>query len=81
MKITGAATSWFVAGAGIGGLVFPWAIGLWFGWSGAEAMPLATTLLAAATLAWFALVDRSFAARADVPAGSVPSGATGDRPG
>jgi fucose permease len=63
INVTGSATSWFVCGAGLGGLVFPWAIGQWFGWSGAGAMPLATTLLAAATLAWFVLLNRKFVAR------------------
>jgi fucose permease len=63
INVTGSATSWFVCGAGLGGLVFPWLIGQWFGRSGAGAMPLATTLLAVATLAWFVMLNRTFAAR------------------
>ena len=63
IKVTGSATSWFVCGAGLGGLVFPWLIGQWFGRSGAEALPVATTLLAVATLAWFVMVNRTFVAR------------------
>ena len=63
INVTGSATSWFVCGAGVGGLIFPWVIGQWFDRSGAEAMPLATTLLAVATLAWFVMVNRVFVAR------------------
>jgi fucose permease len=63
INVTGSATSWFVCGAGVGGLVFPWLIGQWFDRSGADAMPLATTLLAIATLAWFVLLNRVFVAR------------------
>jgi fucose permease len=62
-NVTGSATSWFVCGAGLGGLIFPWLIGQWFNRSGADAMPLATTLLALATLSWFVVVNRAFAAR------------------
>lgn len=63
IKVTGSATSWFVCGAGLGGLVFPWLIGQWFGHSGARAMPAAVTLLAGLTLSWFLVVNRTFAAR------------------
>jgi fucose permease len=63
INVTGSATSWFICGAGLGGLVFPWLIGVWFGRSGAGAMPLATTLLAVATLAWLVMLNRAFAAR------------------
>jgi fucose permease len=65
INVTGSATSWFICGAGLGGLAFPWLIGLWFGRSGAGAMPLATTLLAVATLAWFVALNRAFAARSE----------------
>ena len=30
INVTGSATSWFVCGAGVGGLMFPWLIGQWF---------------------------------------------------
>ena len=30
IHVTGAATTWFVGGAGLGGLIFPWLIGQWF---------------------------------------------------
>ena len=63
INVTGSATSWFVCGAGVGGLAFPWLIGQWFDRSGAGAMPLATTLLAVATLAWFVMLNRVFVAR------------------
>ena len=61
INVTGSATSWFVCGAGLGMLAFPWLIGQWFNRSGAEAMPLAATILAAATLAWFVGLSRMFA--------------------
>ena len=63
INVTGSATSWFVCGAGVGGLAFPWLIGQWFDRSGADAMPFATTLLAVATLAWFVMLNRVFVAR------------------
>lgn len=58
IQVTGSATSWFVGAAGLGGLAFPWLIGRWFDASGATAVPLATLLLAVATVASFALSDR-----------------------
>jgi hypothetical protein len=60
INITGSATSWFVCGAGLGMLAFPWLIGQWFSRSGAAAMPLATSILAAATLVWFVGLNRMF---------------------
>jgi fucose permease len=63
INVTGSATSWFVCGAGLGSLAFPWLIGQWFNRSGAEAMPLAATILAVATLAWFVGLNRLFVAR------------------
>jgi len=77
INVTGSATSWFVCGAGVGGLAFPWLIGQWFDRSGADAMPFATTLLAIATLAWFVMLHRVFVARSTsqpVPAATPVSG-------
>ena len=57
-SVTGTATALFVSGAGIGQLLFPWMIGRWFDARGAEAVPVATLLLAAGTLAAFVAVNR-----------------------
>lgn len=54
IHVTGSATMWFVGGAGLGGLVFPWAIGQWLDRSGATALPWAMLLFGSATLAAFA---------------------------
>jgi fucose permease len=59
IHVTGAATRWFVGGAGIGGLVFPWVIGRWFDASGADALPLAMLLFGAATLGVYLVVERT----------------------
>jgi fucose permease len=58
IHVTGYATSWFVGGAGVGGLVFPWLIGRWFGVSGAEALPWSMLVLAVVTVGSFAVSDR-----------------------
>ena len=88
INVTGSATSWFVCGAGVGGLIFPWLIGQWFDQSGADALPVATTLLAVATLAWFVIVNRVFSSAIQIPVTSgsdahpseSPSEARTDRP-
>ena len=49
IHISGSATSWFVGGAGAGGLVFPFVIGRFFGARGADALPVAAFVLATAT--------------------------------
>jgi FHS family glucose/mannose:H+ symporter-like MFS transporter len=59
IHVTGAATRWFVGGAGIGGLVFPWVIGRWFDASGADALPLAMLVFGVATFAAYLVVERS----------------------
>ena len=58
IHVTGYATSWFIGAAGIGGLVFPWAIGRWIDRSGAAALPWAMLLLSVATLASFARTNQ-----------------------
>ena len=58
IQVTGSATSWFIGGAGIGGLTFPWLIGRWFDAAGPWALPWACLLLALATLASFVAIDR-----------------------
>jgi FHS family Na+ dependent glucose MFS transporter 1 len=61
IHITGAATAWFVAAAGIGGLTFPWLVGRWFDTSGAEAVMWATGILSVATTLSFIASDRALA--------------------
>lgn len=58
IHVTGYATSWFVGGAGVGGLVFPWVIGRWFDASGATALPWAMVILAVLTLGSFVASTR-----------------------
>jgi fucose permease len=59
LHISGSATSWFVGGAGAGGLVFPFLIGRFFDAQGAEALPVAALVLALATLAAFVTANRA----------------------
>ena len=59
IKVTGVATAWFVAAAGLGGLFFPWLIGRWFDASGAAALPWAMLLLGVATFGSFAVANRN----------------------
>lgn len=59
IHVTGAATAWFVAAAGIGGLTFPWLIGRWFDTSGAQAVMWSVGILSAATTAAFLISDRA----------------------
>jgi FHS family Na+ dependent glucose MFS transporter 1 len=58
VHVTGQATAWFVGGAGVGGLVFPWLIGRWFDATGATALPWAMLLLGSLTVASFATTHR-----------------------
>lgn len=58
IRVTGAATAWFVGGAGVGGLVFPWLIGRWFDASGATTLPWAMLVLGLLTFASFGLSNR-----------------------
>jgi FHS family Na+ dependent glucose MFS transporter 1 len=61
IHITGAATAWFVAAAGIGGLTFPWLVGRWFDTSGAAAVMWATGILSVATTLSFIASDHALA--------------------
>lgn len=58
IHVTGYATAWFVGGAGVGGLVFPWLIGRWFDVSGAVALPWSILLLSLLTVGSFAAANR-----------------------
>jgi len=58
IKVTGSATAWFVAGAGLGGLVFPWLIGRWFDAQGAATLPWAMLVLGLLTFGAFGLSNR-----------------------
>lgn len=53
LRVSGSDMSWFIAGAGIGGLTLPWLIGQFFDAHGAKAMPIAVSTFGVATLAWF----------------------------
>lgn len=59
IHISGSATSWFVGGAGAGGLVFPFVIGRFFDAKGADALPVAAFVLAMATFASFIAANRA----------------------
>jgi fucose permease len=59
IRVTGSATAWFVAGAGLGGLTFPWLIGRWFDVSGASVLPWSMLVLSVMTLASFAVSNRT----------------------
>jgi fucose permease len=59
IHISGSATSWFVGGAGAGGLVFPLVIGRFFDARGADALPVAAFVLAVATLGAFITANRA----------------------
>lgn len=58
IHVTGYATSWFVGGAGVGGLLFPWVIGRWFDTSGATALPWSMLVLGVLTAGSFAVSNR-----------------------
>jgi FHS family Na+ dependent glucose MFS transporter 1 len=58
IHVTGAATSWFVGAAGLGGLVFPFLIGRWFDASGAAALPWSILILGIVTFGSFAVSNR-----------------------
>ncbi len=53
VHVTGSAVKWFVAGAGVGGLIFPWLVGRWIDGRGASAFPLAALFFGVATLLTF----------------------------
>jgi FHS family Na+ dependent glucose MFS transporter 1 len=59
IHVTGAATTWFVGGAGMGGLIFPWVVGRWFDRSGATALPWAMLLFGSLTLLSFVVATRA----------------------
>ena len=58
IHVSGSATSWFIGGAGLGGLVFPWLIGQWFDVSGATVLPLSMLIMAVLTTGAFVAADR-----------------------
>jgi FHS family Na+ dependent glucose MFS transporter 1 len=58
IHVTGSATAWFVGGAGVGGLVFPWLIGRWFDAAGAVALPWSILALSVLNIASFAAANR-----------------------
>jgi fucose permease len=64
MAITGAATSWFIGAAAVGGFGLPWMIGQLFDRTGASAMPVVVFAGAIATLIWFLVVARLLTHRA-----------------
>jgi hypothetical protein len=57
VPLTGSATSWFVAGAGLGGLIFPFLIGRFFAARGASALPIAAVALGTATFVMFLVAN------------------------
>lgn len=59
IHISGSATSWFVGGAGAGGLVFPFVIGRFFDARGADSLPIAAFVLAIATFGAFVAANRA----------------------
>lgn len=59
IHVTGAATSWFIGAAGLGGLVFPFLIGRWFDASGATALPWSMLLLGVVTFGSFVVSNRA----------------------
>jgi fucose permease len=63
IHMSGSATSWFVGGAGAGGLVFPFVIGHFVGAQGADALPVAAFVLAVATCGAFIAADRGLGHR------------------
>jgi fucose permease len=58
IRVTGTATAWFVGGAGVGGLIFPWLIGRWFDARGATTLPWAMLVLGLLTFASFGVSNR-----------------------
>lgn len=58
IHVTGSATSWFIGGAGFGGLVFPWLIGRWFDAAGTGALPWSMVVLGVLTAGSFAASNR-----------------------
>ncbi len=56
LKLSSAATAWFVTGAGAGGLTLPYLVGQIFDRYGARAMPVTTLIFCAFTLAWFGVI-------------------------
>jgi fucose permease len=58
IHVTGYATSWFVGGAGVGGLLFPWLIGRWFDVSGATVLPWSILVLSVLTVGSFVASNR-----------------------
>ncbi len=66
IALSGRSTSWFVSGAGMGGLVLPFLIGQMLDRSGSAAMPVAVFFAAIATTGWL-LVVRHELVRRSIP--------------
>ena len=54
--LTGAATSWFVAGSAIGGLTLPWMIGQLFDHLGPGAMPVTVLVATVLCMSWILVI-------------------------
>lgn len=52
LGVTGAVTSWIIAGAGVGSLTVPWLIGVLLDGRGAQALPVTVLVSATITAAW-----------------------------
>lgn len=69
IALSGRSTSWFVSGAGLGGLALPFLIGQLLDRSGTAAMPVAVFFAAVVTAAWLLVVRHELLVRRT---GSVP---------
>ncbi len=63
IHVTGSATRWFIGGAGLGGLIFPWLIGRWLDARGATALPWAILLFGSLTMLAFVAATRALGSR------------------
>jgi MFS transporter, FHS family, Na+ dependent glucose transporter 1 len=64
LAITGAATSWFIGAAAVGGFGLPCLIGQLFDRTGSSTMPVVVLCAASATLIWFLFLARILTRRA-----------------
>ena len=65
--LTGAATSWFVAGSAVGGLTLPWMIGQLFDHLGPGAMPVTVLIATVCCIAWILVIRATLTHRAMKP--------------
>ena len=72
-SLSGRSTSWFVSGAGIGGLALPFLIGQLLDRSGSAAMPVAVFFAAIATAGWLLVVRHELLVRRTLPIVAVPA--------